>query len=86
MVNDAPPSNANCRMKLISVDGQARLCLFAVQPIEAGEELCYDYGDKEDNLWWRNEHKVKHVLFFRIISYSMVLFGNVLHIPLWHSD
>ena len=37
----------NCKMKMIDVEGQSHLCLFAVTDIPAGSELRYDYGVKD---------------------------------------
>ena len=60
LVNDAPARSANCRMKLLEVNSQPRLCLFAVKDIAVDEELLYDYG--VSNLWWRQ--KVTYGLTF----------------------
>ena len=47
-VNDIDwKTKANCRMKIIEIDQQPHLCLFATQDIPAGEELRYDYGYKK---------------------------------------
>ncbi|CAH8850417.1 unnamed protein product [Trichobilharzia szidati] len=37
----------NCVVKVIPVDGIPRLALFARKPISPGEELLYDYGDRD---------------------------------------
>ncbi|CAH8537936.1 unnamed protein product [Heterobilharzia americana] len=37
----------NCIVKVIPVDGIPRLALFARKPISPGEELLYDYGDRD---------------------------------------
>ena len=50
-VNDSVYGNAV--MKRVSVDGQTRLCLFALKEIPFGEELRYDYGDT--GLSWRKK-------------------------------
>ncbi|XP_077073859.1 uncharacterized protein LOC143738123 [Siphateles boraxobius] len=50
LVNDAH-FNPNCRMKKIVADGKPHLVLFALQNIERGDELTYDYGGSD---WpWR---------------------------------
>lgn len=49
MVNDS--GRANCKMKVVVVDGQPKLCLFANKPIEKDTELRFDYGVKD--LPWR---------------------------------
>jgi SET domain-containing protein len=55
LINDAKTGSPECNaiMKLIDVKGQAKLFLFALQDIKVGEEICYDYGEKEKKLWWR---------------------------------
>lgn len=40
----------NSTMKLINVEGENHLCLFAVKDIPAGSELRYNYG-VEDAPW-----------------------------------
>lgn len=52
-VNDAEKgsSNNNSVMKLEVFNNQPKLCLYASRDIEIGEELRYDYGEK--NLPWR---------------------------------
>jgi SET domain-containing protein len=45
----------NCRMKKIIVNGMLHLCLFAVANIGVGDELTYDYGDKEERMFWRSK-------------------------------
>ncbi|XP_052783093.1 N-lysine methyltransferase KMT5A-A-like [Mya arenaria] len=54
MVNNAPDTDVNAVMKLKVFSNREYLCLFAVKNIEPGEELLYNYGDKE-NLWWRKK-------------------------------
>ncbi|KAI4889246.1 hypothetical protein NFI96_027659 [Prochilodus magdalenae] len=49
LVND-DHRRPNCRMKKIDVNGNAHLCLFALNHIEEGEEITYDYGG-EDCPW-----------------------------------
>jgi SET domain-containing protein len=29
------------------------VCLFATTDIVPGTELLYNYGDREENMWWR---------------------------------
>ena len=62
-INDSPTSKlclceANCVMRKIEVDGSPYLCLFALEDIEDGLELRYNYG--ESGLSWR---KVKPFSF-----------------------
>ena len=62
LVNDAPPNQANCKMKLIAAANPSqrpRLCLFGLKDIPEHTELLYDYGDLPTNLW-RLEGKVSH--------------------------
>ena len=33
------------------------LCLFAIEDIEVGEELRYNYGEDKKLLWWRAKVK-----------------------------
>lgn len=54
-VNDACESESNAVMMLKVFGSRERLCLFAKKDIEAGQELTYNYGDKEGNLWWRKK-------------------------------
>ena len=63
MVNDAEKGDAkqNCVMKIVEVDNNPHLCIFATKDIEAGEELRYDYG--VPNLPWR---KVILMLIFTL--------------------
>lgn len=65
-VNDASrfSSGCNSKMELLQVEGCTRLCLFASRDIQAGEEILYDYGDKNKNLWWRA--KVIQVLLMQL--------------------
>ena len=46
MINDASPRTPeeNACMKIIVVNQNPHLCLFAKRDIEEGEELRYDYG------------------------------------------
>ncbi|KAI4879046.1 hypothetical protein NFI96_029252 [Prochilodus magdalenae] len=50
LVND-DQRNPNCKMKKIIVSGRPHMCLFAVQNIDPGEEITYNYGD--DPWPWR---------------------------------
>ncbi|ELU07472.1 hypothetical protein CAPTEDRAFT_195572 [Capitella teleta] len=54
-VNDSSKFSTACnsKMELLQVEGRTRLCLFASKDIQAGDEILYDYGDKNKNLWWR---------------------------------
>ena len=54
-MNDAPSKYANSRIKKIEGNnGTPYLCLFAKSDIPSGQELRYDYDDR-DNLWWREQ-------------------------------
>jgi SET domain-containing protein len=64
MVNDGKGEEQNCNMKLVVINNQPHLCLFAVRDIQIGEELLYDYGDNFGNLWWR-----KQVLLYTLYFY-----------------
>nr|ALJ75659.1 SETD8 [Schmidtea mediterranea] len=39
--------NPNCYVKVISINDSPRLAIFAKREIEIGEELLYDYGDRD---------------------------------------
>ncbi|XP_048750683.2 uncharacterized protein LOC125662490 [Ostrea edulis] len=54
-VNDAEKmaKENNSVMKLMEVDGNPHLALFSTRKIFKGEEICYDYGEK--NLPWRKK-------------------------------
>lgn len=62
LVNDAHKS-PNCKMKRLDVNGKPHLCLFAIEDIETGTEITYDYGKSE---WpWRalvSKYSVRLVL------------------------
>lgn len=72
MVNDAPSYSPDCNtvMKMVSMTGVPRLCLFARRLIKANEELMYDYGDSK-NLWWRQKVSIifTSALTFRFFKY-----------------
>ncbi|XP_073668979.1 uncharacterized protein [Paramisgurnus dabryanus] len=54
LVND-DHVNPNCRIKKIVADGKPHLVLFALQNIERGDEITYDYGGSD---WpWRVNEK-----------------------------
>lgn len=44
LVNDAHKS-PNCKMKKLTVQDKPHLCLFAIENIQAGSEITYDYGE-----------------------------------------
>jgi SET domain-containing protein len=48
MVNDAPDSTRNSVMKLKVFSKSEHLCLFAVKDIQAGQEILYSYGEREN--------------------------------------
>ncbi|XP_065926621.1 uncharacterized protein [Magallana gigas] len=56
-VNDADKT-ANSVMKLKVFHEKEYLCLYAMKDIQPGEEIQYNYGDKE-NLWWRSKDVCK---------------------------
>ncbi|XP_047123340.1 uncharacterized protein LOC124806446 isoform X3 [Hydra vulgaris] len=56
-INDSPMKSANAIIKVIMVDFQPYLCIFAHTTILQDTEIRYDY--KAPNLWWR---KLKHLL------------------------
>ena len=60
MINDAPKGDPkmNCKMVVVEVDRQPRLCLFATKTIEKGEELRYDYG--VPTLPWRKVYQLSN--------------------------
>ena len=48
--------NANCHTKVVSIEDEPYLILTAARDIQPGEELVYDYGDRnkeilEENPW-----------------------------------
>lgn len=53
LVNDAPSTKANCKMKLVFIKDKPTLCLLAVQDIQPNVELRYDYG--VNDLPWRKK-------------------------------
>jgi len=62
LVNDDHLS-PNAKMKKIIFDSLPRLCLFALQQINPGDEITYDYGN--DNYPWRqNEVFLNFVIPF----------------------
>ncbi|KAJ8039228.1 hypothetical protein HOLleu_16877 [Holothuria leucospilota] len=67
MVNDS--ERANCKMKVVVVDGQPKLCLFAIKPIEKDTELRFDYGVKD--LPWR-----KYVSKYLVYSFTLICVAN----------
>jgi len=60
-VNDSLARFANCRPKVVTVDGKPHLLLFALKVIEQGMELRYDYGT-DSNLEWRKVRIYFHKL------------------------
>ncbi len=76
MVNDATGNRANCVTKIVYVNKEPCVCLFANRDIAEGEELRYDYG--VPNLPWR-----KQVLTFIIeCKYHMYLYTKVVLLQL----
>jgi len=69
-VNDAHDDSCNAVMKLKVFGAVERLCLFAKKDIAIGEEIMYNYGDKEGNLWWRKKVK-KHFIIQFIFDYTL---------------
>ena len=56
-VNDSP--FGNCVMKKFIIKNGTHLCLVALEDIEAGIELRYNYYDKSENLSWRRNVSVE---------------------------
>ncbi|KAJ8311178.1 hypothetical protein KUTeg_011279 [Tegillarca granosa] len=56
-VNDAPEGSSMCnaKMKMEQFNGYVRLCLYAKRDLIKGEEVRYDYGDNDHNLYWRSQ-------------------------------
>ena len=52
-VNDEESSKANARMRLMNIDEEPVLALFAKRHINQDKEICFDYGVK--NLPWRQK-------------------------------
>ena len=71
MANDIPKAKANATMKLIYVNDEPRLCLFAHKDIPIGDEICYDYGVSD--LPWRK--KVGILAMIELIWVNMFNFG-----------
>ena len=46
IVNHTTKRN-NCQMRVVELDFQPHLCLFATRDIKCGSELRYDYGVKD---------------------------------------
>jgi SET domain. len=61
-INDSPDDYANSSMKKVFLDGQPMLVLKAKRDIEVHEEIRYNYGDKENKMFWR-----ENVSFFYYI-------------------
>jgi len=70
-VNDAPRREANCVAKLLMIDSNPHIAIFASRDIEPGEEIDYDYGGKD--LPWR-----KVTLFTFDTSMPVAVFDMVL--------
>ena len=51
-INDSKVS-ANCRGSVVIRNKIPHLCFFALEDLEEGEELRYDYKDDPKALWWR---------------------------------
>jgi len=62
MANDH--RHGNSKMKKIILNGRPHLCLFAITDILPGEQVLFDYGDTEKQLFWRK----KAVYFFSNFS------------------
>ena len=61
-------------MKLVIVENQPRLCLFANRDIEKGEELRYDYG--EPDLPWRTVYDLMITMSFLMFSLKNSCFST----------
>ena len=51
--NDEAQPYANAQMEKVQHLGKSHLCLFAKENIQANDEIAWDYGDKTENLFWR---------------------------------
>ena len=58
LANDKEKSQANAEMKKLVINRKPHLALFATKEILPGDEICYDYGDDVENLWWRKTDQV----------------------------
>ena len=58
IANDRERRKANAVMKKLVVNKKPHLALFATRAIQPGDEICYDYGDDAENLWWRKSSEV----------------------------
>ena len=60
-INDS--NELNAKMKSLTVNGLAKLSLFALKNIPVGQEICYDY--LAPNLWRRHKHVS---IFLRLVD------------------
>lgn len=67
LINDDPHSN--CAPELYVVEGQPRIVFLAQRPIEAGEELRYDYNCDPGSMPWRNKQVYMCVTIY-MFSYN----------------
>jgi len=59
-VNDS--EDFNCEARIVVVNEDPHVCLFATNDIEIGTELRYHYGDHKRKLWWRKEVKLNYLV------------------------
>jgi hypothetical protein len=53
-INDSfNEKGANLRIKIMKTAGRSALCFFLKKDVEAGTELNYYYGPKEETMFWR---------------------------------
>ncbi|XP_064637140.1 N-lysine methyltransferase KMT5A-A-like [Lineus longissimus] len=53
LVNDAKGRERNAKVQKMVTNGQPHLCLYSTKEIQKGDEVAYDYGEKD--LEWRKE-------------------------------
>jgi len=68
-------------MKKVVVDGVPHLCLFAVNNIDIGDQLLFDYGDDAGRLFWRNKVRMVSNLSV-IIMWCLFIRGTVISVVL----
>ncbi len=55
LVNHGRKSERNAHIRVLSIDGSATLCMFALCNIPVNEEILYDYGLPEKDLPWNKQ-------------------------------
>ena len=67
LVNDSKKGNSKMR-KIVALDGQPYLCLFATKDIEPGWELRYNYGESPKKMWWRDSVNYQYCYEYNPVS------------------